>query len=125
MAAVKDTGLPVNVIQSLSIRYNSVAAATAGQLVDFAGNLAILATTPVYGVLRQDAVQNEIASVATFGLVEITCGAAVPVGSPISADPTGRGIVAVATTQIFARALTATTVAGQKFQALITREGVS
>jgi hypothetical protein len=123
MAAAKDTGLPTNILQSLSITYTSSAAAAPGQLVSYAGALAVLPATPVYGVLRSDVAQNETASVAVAGMCEITAGATVTVGAPISADSTGRGIVAVTGAYVFARALTAATV-GQKFQAIFSREGV-
>lgn len=124
MAAAKDTGLPTNILQSLSITYTTAAAAAPGQLVAYSGALAVLPATPVYGVLRSDVAQNETASVAVAGMVEITCGAAVTVGAPISADSTGRGIVAVTGAHCFARALTATSAAGQKFQAIFSREGI-
>jgi hypothetical protein len=124
MAAPLDTGLPTNILQSLSITYTSATAAAPGQLVGYNGALAVLPATPVYGVLRSDVVQNGIASVAVAGMCEITSGAAVTVGAPISADSTGRGIVAVTGAYCFARALTATSAAGQKFQAIFSREGV-
>jgi hypothetical protein len=125
MPAPINTGLPVNVVQSLSINYASATAASAGQLVDFTGNLVTVATTVPFGVLREDAVQNRIVSVATVGMVEMIAGAAVAIGAAITADATGRGITAVAGNQIFARAMSATTAAGQRFQALITREGTT
>ncbi len=125
MPAPRDVGLPVNVIQSLSIDYASATAALSGQLVDFAGNLVVAAATPVYGVLREDATQGRTVSVATVGMVEIIAGAAVAVGAAITADASGRGITAAAGNQIFGRALSAATAANQRFQALITREGTT
>lgn len=123
MPAPINTGLPTNILQSLSITYVSAAAATPGQLVGYNGALAVLPATPVFGVLRSDAVQNQVTSVAVAGMCEVTAGATITVGAPISADSTGRGIVAVTAAHCFGRALTAATV-GQKFQVIFSREGI-
>jgi Uncharacterized conserved protein (DUF2190) len=125
MPAPRDQGVLVNVTQSLSITYLSATAAVAGQLVDYAGNLAVSAATPVYGVLRDDATQNRVVSIVTDGLVEVLSGGAVAIGNAICADATGRGAATGAGNQCLGRAVSAASAAGQRFQMLITREGTN
>jgi hypothetical protein len=127
MPLPKDQGVPVNVTQSLTMQYLSAAPAPAGSLVDFAGNLVVAAATPIYGVLREDAVQNRYVSVAVAGLVEVVAGGVLAAGNAIGANATGQGISVAAGTQSIGRIVqgSAATAAGQKVQMLITREGTN
>lgn len=127
MPAPKDQGVPVNVIQSLTMQYLSATPAPAGSLVDYTGNLVTAVATPIYGVLREDAVQNRFVSVAVAGLVEVLCGGALAVGQAIGADAFGRGIPVSPGTQSIGRVVqgSATTFQNQKAQVLITREGTN
>lgn len=125
MPLPRETGLPVAIIQTVSITYASATAAQAGQLVDFGGNLVVNEFTPVFGVLLDDAVQGQIVSIAVAGLVEIISGSAIFLGAAISSDIIGRGRGSGLGAPIFARAMSSTTAANKKFQAYITREGSS
>lgn len=126
MPLPKDQGVPVNVIQSLTMQYLGATAAPAGSLVDYTGNLATGAT-PIYGVLREDAVQNRYVSVAVAGLVEVIAGGALAPGNAIGANATGQGVSVAAGTQSIGRVIqgSGATAAGQKVQMLITREGTN
>jgi hypothetical protein len=125
MPLARDTGVPTHSLQNLSMTYLSATPALAGQLVGWDGTLAILTTTPIRGVLIDDAVQNQTVSVGMAGLYEVLSGGAVTVGSAIGCDSSGRGIAVAASTQSIGRAMSATTAAGQKFQMYITREGAN
>jgi hypothetical protein len=127
MPAPKDQGVPVNVTQSLTMQYLSATPAVAGQLVDYTGNLVVSAATPIYGVLREDAVQNRYVSVAVAGLVEILSGATVSAGNAIGSDATGKGIFVAAGNHSIGRVIpgSSATGANQKVQVLITREGTN
>jgi hypothetical protein len=127
MPAPKDQGVPVNVIQSLTMQYLSATPAVAGQLVDYAGNLVISTAVPIFGVLREDAVQNRYVSVAVAGVVEILSGAALAAGNAIGADTAGRGSNLGPGNQTIGRVIpgSSATGANQKVQVLITREGTN
>lgn len=127
MPAPKDQGVAVNVIQSLTMQYVSGVPAVAGQLVDYTGLLVAAATTPIYGVLRDDVAPNRFASVAVAGLVEVVSGGALAAGNLVGSDGSGRGIAVAAGTQSIGRVIqgSSATTAGQKVQVLITREGTN
>jgi Uncharacterized conserved protein (DUF2190) len=128
MPAPKDQGVPVNVIQSLTMQYLSATPAVAGQMVDYTGNLVTAAgTVPIYGVLRDDAVQNRYVSVAVAGLVEVLSGGAIAAGSAVASDATGKGVTAAVGQHSIGRVVpgSAATAANQKIQVLITREGTN
>lgn len=128
MPAPKDQGVPVNVTQSLTMQYLSATPAVAGQLVDYLGNLVVaIGTTPIYGVLREDAVQNRYVSVAVAGLVEVLSGGSITTGSAVGSDTTGRGIGVGAGNHSIGRVIPGSSAsgAGQKVQVLITREGTN
>jgi hypothetical protein len=127
MPAPKDQGVPVNVIQSLTMQYLSATPAVAGQLVDYTGNLATNPANPIYGVLREDAVQNRFVSVAVAGLVEVLTGGAIAASNALGVDATGRGVAVGSGSQSLGRVIpgSSATAAGQKVQVLITREGTN
>jgi hypothetical protein len=122
MAAPKDFGVPTNLLHQLTVIYISGLAGQAGMLVDWQGNVGV---GQIMGVLVEDTSTGKSAGVAMAGLVEVICGAAVAVGSPIGTDGAGRGIPVGAGAQIIGRAMSATTALGQKFQMYITREGTN
>jgi Uncharacterized conserved protein (DUF2190) len=124
MPLARDTGVPAQSLQNLSMTYLSATAALPGQLVGWDGLLSTGAA-PIRGPLLDDAAQNQTVSVGMSGLHEILSGAAVAVGSLIGSDATGKGIVVAAGTQSIGRAMTATTAANQRFQVYITREGTN
>lgn len=124
MPLARDTGVPTQSLQSLSMIYLGVAAALAGQLVGWDGLLSTGAT-PIRGALIDDAVQNQTVSVGMAGLYEVLSGAAVAIGALVGADATGKGVTVAAGTQSIGRAMTATTAANQRFQVYITREGTN
>lgn len=125
MPAVKETGVPTHVIQSLSINYTNATPAVLGQFVDYAGNVVTASTTPIYGPLREDASQGRTVSVGTAGVVEVISGGVFAIGAKIGSDVAGRGIQVGAGVESIGRALSASTAAGQFFQMLITREGTN
>jgi hypothetical protein len=128
MPAPKDQGVPVNVTQSLTMQYLSATPAVAGQLVDYLGNLVVVnGTTPIYGVLRDDAAQNRYVSVAVAGLVEVLSGGALSAGQLVASDTTGKGIAAAVGQHSIGRVIqgSSATGANQKVQVLITREGTN
>lgn len=124
MPLAKDTGVPTQSLQNLSMTYLSPAAATAGQLVGWDGLLSTGAT-PIRGPLLGDAIQNQTASVGMSGLHEVLSGAAVAIGALVGSDATGKGVTVGAGVQSIGRAMTATITANQKFQVYITREGTN
>jgi hypothetical protein len=126
MPLARDTGVPTQVIQSLSIVYQSATPALAGQLVDWTGNLTVSSVTTapgIMGVLQDDATQGKTVSVAMAGLVEVLSGGPIAIGNLVTTDATGRGLFSGLNALLIGRAMSATTAANQKFQMYITREG--
>jgi Uncharacterized conserved protein (DUF2190) len=124
MPLARDTGVPTQSLQNLSMTYLSPAAAIAGQLVGWDG-LLCAGATPIRGVLIDDAIQNQTVSVGMSGLHEVLSGGAITIGSIIGSDGAGRGIAQGVGPQSIGRAMTATTAPNQKFQMYITREGAN
>lgn len=128
MPAPRDQGVPVNVTQSLSMLYLGAASAAAGTLVGYDGLIATGAN-PIFGVLRDDAVQNRWVSVAVAGLVEVIAGGGIAAGNAVGASltGTGQGIAVAAGTHSIGRIVpgASATAAGQRVQMLITREGTN
>lgn len=124
MPLAKDTGVPAQSLQSLSMTYLSPAAALAGQLVGWDGLLSTGATS-IRGPLIDDAIQNQTVSVGMAGLHEVLSSGAVAIGALIGSDGTGRGIAVAAGVQSIGRAMSATTAPNQRFQVYITREGTN
>jgi hypothetical protein len=125
VAAPRDNDLAVYVTHRHTITYASATSALAGQPVDFARNLITTNNTPVFGILESDATQNKDVAIALQGICQGLSGGAIAVGNAIGCDGTGRLVAVAAGVVSIGRALTATTLAGQKFQLLITREGTN
>jgi len=81
--------------------------------------------TAVLGIAESDMAPGATGSLAVAGVCQMLSGGAVAIGAPVTADPTGRAFPAALSQRIFGRALSAATVAGQKIQVLITREGAA
>lgn len=127
MPLPRNLGLPTNVSLSLTMTYNGLTPALAGQFIGWDGQLVIAPGTSIAGVLREDATTGKNVSVAMSGLVEVLSGGAVAVGNAIGADIAGKGAVAAAGAQIFGRVFQGSpiTAANQRFQMFITREGTT
>ena len=124
MAAPRDSDLPVYTYHRHTITYLGIPL-VAGQAVSFDRIGISSPTIPVFGVLEFDAVAGQDVAIAVAGICQMIANSAIAVGSPIGVDSTSRAIFANAGNQIFGRALSATTAAGQKIQVLITREGTT
>lgn len=124
MPLARDTGVPTQVIQSLSVVWQGVTPALPGQFISWSGN-PVATLIPIKGVLQDDAVQGRAVSVAMAGVVEVLSGGAIAVGSIVGSDASNRGVVVAPGDQSIGRAMSATTAAGQKFQMYITREGTN
>jgi hypothetical protein len=125
MPAPLDTGIATNITQSLTITYNGVAGAQAGQIINYNGSRSSSPATTMMGVLREAPVLGQPCSVAVAGLVEVLSGGAVAIENGVTTDANGNGVVAAAGQHILGRALSAATAAGQRFQVLITKEGAA
>ena len=125
MAAPRDSDLPIFNLQRHTITFAGVAVALAGTAVGFDRLPIVLVATPVFGVLEFDVVPGQDATIAVAGICQMISGAAVSIGSAVTIDATSRAIVGAAGQQLFGRALSAATAAGQKIQVLITREGTN
>lgn len=79
-----------------------------------------LATDEPIGVLRNKPNTGEAAAVATDGIVQMVCGAAVTAGAQLMSDTSGRCITAATTSnKTFGRALETSTAANQVIAVLI------
>lgn len=127
MAAPRDPGLPTFTYHQKTVTLPpTTLALPQGTPISYARTPVILPTTPVFGITEFDiAAGGGDMTLSLAGEIETTSGGIVAIGDPITFDATSRAVVAVATNQIFGRATSAATAAGQKITGLITREGVS
>jgi hypothetical protein len=125
MPAPKDFGVSTHVLQEFTFRYTAAPALPAGRLVNHGMTTVASSAEPLLGVLRDDVTQGRDVSVGLAGIVEVISGAAIGNGVAITSDAAGQGVVAGAGSYIIGRALSTTAAAGQRFQMLITREGLS
>jgi hypothetical protein len=127
MPAPRDQGVPVNVLQSFTMQYLGAAPLAAGTMIGYDG-LVATGAAPIFGVLREDAVQNRHVSVAVAGMVEIISGPGFLLpGNMVGANATGQGIAVGAGSNSIGRIPPAggTTLTGARVQMLITREGTN
>ena len=126
MAAPRDSDLPVFTYHRHTITYAGVAPAAAGTAIGFDRQIAGNAGQPAFGILEFDAVTGQDVTIAIAGICQcISSGGGIFIGNAIVFDSFGRATTVAAGVQIFGRALSAATAAGQKIQVLITREGTN
>jgi hypothetical protein len=127
MPAPRDQGVPVNVLQSLSVLYTGPGLALAGSLVSWDGSLSTGTSTPCMGALREDATPGRYASVAVAGVAEVISGGPLIPGNPVATDGTGRCILAGLGAHMLGRVMpgSVATAVGQRIQIYITREGTN
>lgn len=123
MPLAREANLPGYNILRLTVAYNGVADAAMNTPIDYQGVPAILPGTPVYGLAEFDVAPGKDLTIIVAGITQSISGGIIAKGDPIAFDATSRAIPAIVGSNVFGRALTATTDAGQRFQVLITREG--
>lgn len=76
------------------VKATAGAAITAGQLVELTGDETVApasaGSTKVLGVAMMDAAANELVTVITEGVVEVTASGAISAGSKVAADAGGK-----------------------------------
>lgn len=75
--------------------------------------IAVVGSSPIGVCLNKPQAAGDAMTVQTGGIAKVRAGAAVPVGSPVGADATGRGIVVAAGNLAVGTAITAATLADQ------------
>ena len=125
MPAPRDSDLPVYTYHRHSITYAGTLPALAGTAVGFDRLPVIGSGTAVFGILEFDVLPGQDVAIAVAGICQMITGGAINIGSPVMIDGISRGIAGVLNNQLFGRALSAATAAGQKIQVLITREGIN
>ena len=125
MPLPRDSDLPVFTYHRHSITYAGTLPALAGTAVDFNRVPVVSTATPAFGILEFDVVLGQDVTISVAGICQMISGAAVPIGSAVMVDATSRAVAGTPGLQLFGRALSAATAAGQKIQVLITREGTN
>ena len=126
MAAPRDSDLPVFTYHRQTVRYTGPTnLGVAGTAVGFTGIQPNGFGFAVYGILEFDVATGQDVTIAVAGICQVISGGAINIGDALTFSALGPAFSTGAGNQIFGRALSAATAAGQKVQMLITREGTN